>query len=166
MRDALIFENSRNITITFSDEYNNFGYYKSLFNSMSSLDKLHSRFLTDTKENVIKVQSSVKSISMKSPMDIVVFIQEYWYETLLFVFASYDKIRSNGELIFNDIKDLVKSYDHAIGYLDFKLTDYSYTQLQNVLNWFNNLTLSAKMQVERLIKSIGNQLKHINNIVF
>jgi hypothetical protein len=102
---------------------------------------------------------------MESPMDIVVFIQEHWYETLLFVFASYDKTRSNAVLIFNDIKDLVESYDHAIGYLDFKLTGYSYTQLQNVLNWFNNLTLSAKIQVERLIKSIGRQLKHINNIV-
>jgi hypothetical protein len=166
MRNALIIQNTRNLTITFGDEYDNFDYYKKLFNAMSSMDKLHSRFLTDTKEKVIKVQSSVKSISMKSPMDIVMFIQEHWYESLLFVIAGYDKIRSNTELIFNDIKDLMKSYDHAIGYLDFKLTDFSYNQLQNILNWFNNLTLSAKIEVERLIKSIGSQLKNINNIVF
>lgn len=166
MRDAILAQNRKTLKITFSDELDNFDYYKSLFGAMSGMDKLHSRFLTDTKDNLIKVQSSVKSISMSSPMDIVVFIQEHWYETLLFVLASYDKIKSNTELIIDNIQDLMRSYDRAIGYLDFKLTEFSYSHLQNILNWFNNLTLSAKLQVERLIKSIGRQLKYINKIVF
>lgn len=161
--------NPNQISIEFDDSLDNFHDFEQLFKAFRELDSICAKFLNSKHDEAkikIDVHSEVKRLSKNSPFELSAFITEHWFEILLFVWSSYDRIRPNAELIFKDLFDLTDSIETTLRDVTAEFPKLEIEKLDEVLTWFNNLPFMEKATIAKMMIKQSKIFRKITKVKF
>ena len=93
---------------------------------------------------------TIGHLSKKSPFEVTVFVADHWFEILLFVLGSYDRIKPNTKLVFKDAADLSNAINRSLRRVISDIPKIENGRLPELLEWFNSFKEQAAVATKML----------------
>jgi hypothetical protein len=166
---VLIYPNTNKVSIQFDDGFSDFKEFQKVFSALKGVDNLCKKYLAYYKsqeESNIKVQSEVISLSKNSPFDLSVFVTDHWFEILLFILGSYDRVHPNAILIAKDSKAILSNVVDALKNASQEIRQFEVEKLNEVINWINSLSATEHLKIVKLMNRQYKVFRKIRSLKF
>lgn len=162
------FEGDFKIKIIFDEEDNTFEEFEEVFKFLNEFDKLYYQYSIEKpyKKNERRYKrTQVLSISKKSPLEILAFIEKHWFEILLFLLSTNrETIILNVKQHYQDFDRLMDSIEEKFKELTEDFPNFEREEIIKFIRWFDNLTVEQKNHIVQLIKRsqrVRNKIRKI-----
>jgi|JI10StandDraft_1071094.scaffolds.fasta_scaffold63940_2 hypothetical protein len=162
------FEGDFKIEIVFYESENTFEEFEDIFRFFNEFDKLYYQYSLDNSyQRNIKgyKRTQVLEISKKSPLNILVFIDQHWFEIMLFLLSTNrESIILNVTKHYQDFNRLIDSIEDKFNEITEDFPGFEREEIIKFIRWFDDLTVEQKYYIVQLLKRSQKVMNKIRKI--